>query len=136
MARLMLDTNICIHVLKRNDPIVIRNLERTRPRDVTISSVVAAELWTGVMKSRERRRNEDALNEFLDFVEVLDWPARAAQVYGTIRTQLESKGRLIGAMDLLIAAHAVYEGATLVTRNIREFARVERLTVESWSPSK
>ncbi len=134
MRRLMLDTNICIHAIKRNAPEVIRRLEKTRPEDVAISSIVAAELWTGVMKSRERQRNEQALKEFLDFVVVLDWPAEAAHAYGEIRAGLEAKGRSIGAMDLLIAAHAVHERATLVTRNRDEFARVDGLKVDSWEP--
>jgi tRNA(fMet)-specific endonuclease VapC len=91
----MLDTNICIHAIRRNAPEVIRHLERTRPQDVAISCVVAAELRTGVMKSRERQRNEQALKEFLAFVEVLDWPADAAVVYGEMRATLEAKGRPI-----------------------------------------
>jgi len=132
MRRLMLETNICIHAIKRNAPEVVRRLEKTIPEDVAISSVVAAELWTGVMKSRERGRNERALREFLAFVDVLDFPAEAARAYGEIRAELEAKGRSIGAMDLLIAAHAVHERATLVTRNSDEFARVEQLKVESW----
>lgn len=134
MPRLMLDTNICIHAIKRNEPEIVHRLERTRPRDVAISCVVAAELWTGVMKSRERQRNEQALNEFLAFVEVLDWPVEAARVYGEIRAALEAKGRPIGAMDLLIAAHTIHERATLVTRNADEFTRVESLKTESWKP--
>lgn len=132
MPRLMLDTNICIHAIKRNEPGIVRRLERTQPQEVAISSVVAAELWTGVMKSRERQRNEQALNEFLAFVEVLDWPGEAARVYGGIRAVLEAKGRPIGAMDLLIAAHAIHARAPLATRNRDEFARVEGLRIESW----
>ncbi|HYB89454.1 MAG TPA: type II toxin-antitoxin system VapC family toxin [Candidatus Binataceae bacterium] len=134
MPRLMLDTNICIHALKRNDPEVLRRLERTRPQDVAISSVVAAELWTGVMKSRERQRNEQALKEFLGFIQVLDWPAEAARPYGEMRAALEARRRPIGAMDLLIASHAVHERAILVTRNASEFARVANLKIESWPP--
>jgi tRNA(fMet)-specific endonuclease VapC len=132
MRRLMLETNICIHAIKRNAPEVVRRLERTGPEDVAISSVVAAELWTGVMKSRERGRNEQALREFLAFVDVRDFPAEAARAYGEIRAELEAKGRSIGAMDLLITAHAVHERATLVTRNSDEFKRVDQLKVESW----
>ncbi len=128
----MLDTNICIHAIRRNEPAVLRRLEKISPRDVSISIIVATELWTGVMKSRERQRNEQALKEFLTFIEVLDWPGQAARVYGEIRATLEAKGRSIGAMDLLIAAHAVHEHATLVTRNRDEFARVDGLTIESW----
>jgi tRNA(fMet)-specific endonuclease VapC len=132
MRRLMLDTNICIHAIKRNAPEVVRRLEKTSPEVVAISSIVAAELWTGVMKSRERGRNERALREFLAFVDVLDFPAEAARAYGEIRAELEAKGRSIGAMDLLIAAHAVHERATLVTRNSDEFKRVGQLKLESW----
>jgi tRNA(fMet)-specific endonuclease VapC len=135
MPRFMLDTNICIHAIKRDEPEVVRRLERTRPRDVAISSVVAAELWTGVIKSAQRQRNEQALKEFLAFVNVLDWPADAARIYGEIRGDLEMKGRPIGAMDLLIAAHAIHERAILVTRNAGEFTRVARLKTESWRPS-
>ncbi len=132
MRDLMLDTNICIHAIKRNAPEVLRRLEKTSPQDVAISSIVAAELWTGVMKSRERQRNERALGEFLAFVEVLDWPAEAASIYGEIRAGLEAKGRSIGAMDLLIAAHAAHLRAALVTRNRNEFTRVEGLKVLTW----
>ena len=131
MPRLMLDTNICIHAIKRNEPEIVRRLERTRPRDVAISGVVA-ELWTGVIKSRQRQRNELALNDFLAFVEVLDWPSEAAQLYGEIRATLEAKGRPIGAMDLLIAAHTIHARAVLATWNRDEFARVEGLRIESW----
>ena len=132
MPRLMLDTNICIHAIKRNQSEIVRRLERTRPQDLAISSAVAAELWTGVMKSRERRRNEQALNEFLAFVEVLDWPSDAARVCGEIRAALQAKGRPIGAMDLLIAAHTIHVRAALATRNRDEFERVEDLRIESW----
>jgi tRNA(fMet)-specific endonuclease VapC len=133
MPRIMLDTNICIHAIKRNAPEVLRHLEKTRPEDVAISSVVAAELWTGVIKSRQPQRNEQALKEFLTFVEVLDWPREAARVYGEIRAKLEAKGRSIGAMDLMIAAHAMHGRATLATRNRQEFHRVEGLRIETWS---
>jgi tRNA(fMet)-specific endonuclease VapC len=112
---------------------VVQRLERTRPEDLAISSIVAAELWTGVMKSRARQRNAQALNQFLSIVEVLGWPVEAARVYAESRATLEAKGRPIGAMDMLIAAHALFERATLVTRNVREFARVEGLKVDNWA---
>ena len=76
MRRLMLDTNICIHIIRSTSPPEVRrHLSAVRPQNVAISSIVAAELWTGVMKSRPRQRNELALMEFLEFVAVLDWPA-------------------------------------------------------------
>lgn len=132
MPRLMLDTNICIHVIRRDAPEVSRQLEATRPEEVAISSFVAAELWTGVMMSREKKRNERALGEFLAFVGILAWPVEAARVYGEIRAGLEAKGRAIGALDLLIAAHAVHARATPITRNRNEFIRVAGLQVQTW----
>jgi tRNA(fMet)-specific endonuclease VapC len=75
----------------------------------------------------------EAVRQFLALVTVLDWPAEAAQVYGEIRASLEAAGRSIGAMDLLIAAHAIHEKATLVTRNQSEFRRVTGLQLERWA---
>jgi tRNA(fMet)-specific endonuclease VapC len=129
---LMLDTNICIYVIKNHPPEIRRRLEALPPQNIAISSIVAAELWFGVMKSHQRQNNRLALRDFLGLVEVHDWPTVAARVYGELRARLEAKGRLIGNMDMLIAAHALYEHATLVTRNRREFARVEGLRIETW----
>ena len=133
MARVMLDSDICIHAMRRNKPGVLRRLCATRPGEVAISSIVAGELWVGVMKSRDRERSEHAVKEFLALVEVVGWPPEAAPVYGRIRAALERQGLLIGAMDLLIAAHTLHDRATLVTRNLAEFARVEGLKVENWA---
>ena len=72
------------------------------------------------------------MKEFLAFVEVRGWPVEAARVYGEIRAALEVKGRSIGAMDLLIAANAIHDRSTLVTRNRNEFARVPGLKIASW----
>jgi tRNA(fMet)-specific endonuclease VapC len=132
MPPLMLDTNICIYAIKKQPPEIRRHLEAVRPREIAISSIVAAELWTGVMKSGRRYHNEQALDQFLGFVEVLGWPPEAARLYGELRGRLEAKGRLIGNMDMLIAAHALHERATLVTRNQREFEIVEGLKIEAW----
>ncbi len=100
--------------------------------DVGVSSVVAAELWYGVALSEKKKLNEAALRDFLDFVNVLDWPSGACPVYGRIRAHLKKKGTPIGAMDLLIASHAVFLSAALVTNNTREFDRVPELKVENW----
>jgi tRNA(fMet)-specific endonuclease VapC len=132
MARLMLDTNVSIHIIKGNVPEIRDRLEVFPPQEVAISSIVEAELWVGVMKSRLRQRSQEALKWFLSFVDVLDWPTGAAILYGEIRAQLEKKGRPIGALDLLIAAHAMYEHAILATRNRREFERVDGLRLEVW----
>ena len=129
----MLDSDICIEVM-RGRALAIRNrLERAGRESVAVSSIVAAELWTGVSKSLYTEQSRDAVRAFLAFVIVLDWPAEAAMIYGEIRARLERSGRSIGAMDLLIAAHAVQEKATLVTRNQSEFRRVSGLKVVNWS---
>src|SRR5579863_23863 len=119
----MLDSDICIEVMRGRSPAIRSRLERTDREDVAVSSIVAAELWTGVSKSAYEERSRNALGAFLAFVRVLDWPAEAAAAYGELRARLERSGRSIGAMDLLIATHAVYERATLVTRNQSEFRR-------------
>jgi len=133
MARVMLDTDICVDIMRGRSPAIRSRLERTRPGEVAVSAIVAAELWTGVMKSREPKVAEDEVREFLSYVEVLDWPVEAGRVYGGIRARLEASGNQIGAMDLLIAAHAVHEKAGLVTRNRAEFRRVAGLRLENWA---
>ncbi len=128
----MLDPDVCVDVMRGRSPAIRSRLERTNREDVAVSSIVAAELWTGVSKSAQAERSKDAVLAFLAYVTVLDWPAEAAPRYGEIRARLETSGRSIGAMDLLIAAHALHEKATLVTRNLSEFRRVTDLKVESW----
>lgn len=131
--RLMLDTNICIYVMKHKPAAVAERLRGVKVGEVAISAIVLAELEHGVAKSRQRPRSAAALDAFLPFVRVLDWPAAAASSYAEIRAELERRGEIIGANDLMIAAHARYAGATLVTNNVREFARVPGLQVENWA---
>jgi tRNA(fMet)-specific endonuclease VapC len=128
----MLDSDVCIDVMRGQSPSIRARLERMSPEEVAVSSIVAGELWTGVSKSTQPERSRTAINAFLAYVSVLDWPAEAAPTYGDLRAQLESSGRSIGSMDLLIAAHAIYERAILVTRNLSEFRRVSGLKVETW----
>jgi tRNA(fMet)-specific endonuclease VapC len=128
----MLDTNTCIAIIKERPAEARKKLNEIPVGDVGVSSVVVAELWYGVTQSQRQKDNEEALNGFLQYVTVLDWPAQAAPEYGRIRTHLQQKGTPIGSMDLLIAAHAVTVGAVLVTDNVREFRRVPKLKVENW----
>jgi tRNA(fMet)-specific endonuclease VapC len=132
MTRLMLDTDICIYAMRRRPALVQRRLESLDQSEVAISCMVAAELWFGVRKSQFSLRSEAALLSFLSRVTVLDWPSRAARLYGSIRAHLERRGTPIGEEDMLIAAHALHEGLPLVTNNAREFRRVPGLKVESW----
>jgi tRNA(fMet)-specific endonuclease VapC len=130
--RYLLDTNICIYVIKRRPPQVLVRFQRCALGDIGLSTVTLAELQYGVAKSAFPERNQQALDAFTLPLEVVPFDAAAALAYGPIRATLERQGTPIGAMDLLIAAHARSLGVTLVTNNPREFGRVEGLQMETW----
>ena len=128
----LLDTNICIAIIKKCPAEVQKKLTRMAVGEVAISSFVLAELWYGVELSEKKEENKTALNNFLQYVTVLDWPDLAGEKYGNIRARLRQKGTPIGANDLLIAAHALALDAVLVSDNTREFLRVPGLKLENW----
>ena len=132
MIRYMLDINTCIAIIKRRPDTIQARLTDLSVDEVGISSIVAAELWYGVAFSQKKKQNETALKDFLDYVVVLDWPFEAGEIYGRLRANLKRKGTPVGAMDLLIAAHALFLDAVLVTSNEKEFRRVPDLTIENW----
>jgi len=129
----MLDTNICIYIMKNHPPSVQKRLKNIPIGSVSISSIVLAELWYEVKKSKLVSKNTQALKDFLNFLIIEDWPERAASIYGNIRADLEKAGKTTGPNDLLIAAHAQCLDATLVTNNISEFERVKNLKLENWT---
>jgi len=132
VIRYMLDTNTCIAIIKHRPDTIKTRLATLAVEEVGISGIVAAELWYGVAFSQKKKQNETALKDFLDYVTELDWPFEAGKIYGRIRADLKGKGTPIGAMDLLIAAHALFLEAVLVTGNEREFQRVPDLKIENW----
>lgn len=129
----MLDTNICIYVIKQKPESVIRRFLEHDPEEMCISAITYAEMMYGVEKSLAAEKNRLAMSLFLSPITMLDFDDHAALEYGKIRADLEKKGTPIGSMDLLISAHAKSEGLILVTNNTREFARVEGLRVENWA---
>jgi tRNA(fMet)-specific endonuclease VapC len=133
MLRYMLDTDICSYVMKRSHDPLLRRLQRVPVSDVCVSVVTKSELLYGVEVSPRRQQDEAALNAFLNYVEVLDFPDGASSHYAQIRAQLKKSGKMIGANDLFIAAHARSLGLTLVTHNTQEFRRVNRLAIEDWT---
>jgi len=133
MPAYMLDTDISSYIMKRSQVTVLRRLQSVEVADVSISAITKCELMFGVQVSPQRQRDETALRAFLRHVEVLDFPDGAALDYARIRADLKLHGALIGANDLLIAAHALSLGLTLVTNNTREFGRVKGLKVENWT---
>lgn len=128
----LLDTNICIAIIKKCPAEVKKRLTKTAVGDVAISSIVLAELCYGVELSQRQEENNAALDDFLQYVTVLDWPEQASHQYGIIRAYLRKKGTPIGANDLLIAAHALALDAILVSDNSKEFLRVPELKLENW----
>ena len=130
--RYMLDTNICIYVIKHKPITVFQKLQNINPEDVCISSVTYAELVHGVEKSAAVEKNRLALSMLLANMEILDFDVDAADCYGKIRAALEKKGTPIGPLDMMIAAHAQSLGYTVVTNNVKEFSRVSALQIENW----
>lgn len=130
--RFMLDTNLCIALIKRKPAKTLQKLTTLSPGEVGISAVTLAELRYGVAKSVQRERNAQALDAFVLPLEIADFDEAAADTYGQVRTALEKSGTPIGPLDTQIGAHALSLGAVLVTHNTREFRRVSGLAVEDW----
>ena len=129
----MVDTNICIYVIKEKPESVIRKFLKNNPEEMCISSITYAELLYGVEKSKAIQKNRIALSLFLSPIKILEFNDYAAQEYGQIRADLEQKGMPIGSMDMLIAGHAKAEDLILVTNNTKEFQRVAGLKLENWA---
>ena len=128
----MLDTKICIYLIKQQPKEVIDKFQEIPPGEVAISSVTVAEMMYGVAKSQHKDKNESALVSFLAPLEIVDFGFKAAQHYGIIRANLEKMGTPVGAYDLMIAAHSLSLGLVLVTNNEREYQRIPDLIVENW----
>lgn len=128
----LLDTNICIYLIKRRPPQALAHFRRCAVGDIGLSTVTLAELQYGVAKSQFPAQNQQALDAFTLPLEVVAFDAAAAAAYGPVRAALERQGTPIGALDLLIAAHALSRGVILATNNPREFSRVPGLRVENW----
>ena len=131
MLQYMLDTNICIYVMKHY-PAEVRDRFNRLADQLCISSITLAELHYGAEKSARRPENLQAIDQFVARLEVMSFTPKAAAHHGQIRAQLERAGRPAGAYDMLIGAHARSEGLTVVTNNMREFERMPGVQVENW----
>lgn len=133
MLRYLLDTDICSYVI-RNRPVAVRaRMDAVPLAEQAISSVTYAELMVGVARSSKPMKNREIVAAFVSHLAVLAWDANAAEHYADIRTRLDEAGTPIGAMDMMIAAHARSLAMTIVTNNLRHFDKVPRLRVESWA---
>ncbi len=130
--RFLLDTNICIYIIKKRPAHIVKKFHKFMPGDIAISSVSVAELYFGVFNSQHVEKNLAALQNFLMPLEILAFDENAAMHYGQIRSMLQIHGTPIGSLDLMIAAHARSISAPVVTNNTKEFNRVPELKVENW----
>lgn len=133
MIHYLLDTNICIYLIKNRPPAVLEKFKQHPPQDVAISIITLFELEYGVEKSRQQQRAKKALAQFLLPLNILDMDRAAATEAATIRAQLERKGTPIGPYDILIAGQARSQAMTLVTNNTKEFSKIAGLTLENWT---
>ena len=131
--KFMLDTNTCIYIIKRKPPKVLGHFKAYSIGEIGISSMTLAELRFGVEKSQHIQKNQEALDAFILPLEIADFDEKAAKSYGEIRAALEKAGNPIGSMDMLISAHALSLGLTLVTNNVREFRKIKHLKVIDWA---
>jgi len=130
----MLDTNICIYIIKKKTETVLSKLKRNRKKGLYISTITLAELEFGNVNadSSYKERNQLALLEFLSIMGIKHFDENAAKEYGIIKKDLKDKNCLIGPFDMLIGAHAKSLNMTLVTNNVREFERIKDLKIENW----
>jgi len=131
VLKYMLDTNICIYVIKRR-PLEVLDKFNLHAGQLSISSITLAELLHGCEKSEFVEKNIRHVEDFCSRLEVLNYDERAAQHYGAIRAELEKTGKTIGVNDLHIAGHCRSRALTLVSNNLREFSRVNGLITTNW----
>ena len=130
--RFMLDSDICIYLIKKRPENVIKRIGESLSDGIVISSITLAELEFGVANSTYPEKNSNALIQMLSSINILPFDSRAAAAYGPLRAELQQSGLPIGALDMLIAAHAKSLNLTLVTNNVREFSRINGLKIENW----
>jgi tRNA(fMet)-specific endonuclease VapC len=131
MLTYMLDTNICIYVMK-NYPPALRDKFNSLAEQLCISCITLGELHYGAEMSARRTENLIAIEHFTARLEVLPFEAKAAMHYGQVRAELERAGALCGPHDMQIGGHARSEGLIVVTNNAREFSRMPGIRVENW----
>lgn len=129
----MLDTDICIYIIKRRPELVAHRFRKTPLEDLCISAITYAELMNVAKKSARVETNIAKLTELAKELQVLPFDVDAATTYGDVRSRLEHRGQVIGANDLLISAHALQRDLILVTNNEKEYRRVDGLRLENWA---
>ena len=128
----LLDTNTCIQLWQRNNARVRAHFSACSPSDVSLCSVVKAELLFGALNSQNKVANTALLKKLFAPLHSFEFDDTAAHCYAEIRMDLSARGKIIGANDLMIAAIAMANQLTIVTHNTSEFSRVQNLSIEDW----
>ena len=128
----MLDTDICSYIIRERPLSVLEKFKKIDISEICISAITHAELLYGVARSSSKKINRNIVDDFVGRLIVLDWNSAAAEQYGKLRADLEAMGKIIGNMDMMIAAHALSLGATVVTNNTRHFGSVPKLKTTNW----
>ena len=132
MKDIMLDTNICIYIIKNKPKSVMEKFQEYDVGDISLSSITISELYYGAYKSEYKEKNLLALEHFLQPFNIVEYDLKASIEYGEIRATLERQGNVIGGLDMQIAAHARSLDMTLITNNTKEFIRVDNLVIDNW----
>lgn len=132
MTRYLLDTNICIYLIKKHPPEVLARFQQIQIKQLHIPTITLFELYYGIEKNNSQQRNLAALENFIAPLTIVDFTLDAAKKAAKIRCNLQKQGTPIGAYDLQIAAIALSLNMTLLTNNTREFERVNGLKLENW----
>ena len=131
----MLDTNMCIFIIKKKYENILVQLKKNRQKGLCVSSITLAELEFGIENAEHeyKARNRIALMEFLTIMKIKYFDENAAREYGIIKKDLKDRKCLIGPLDMLIGAHAKSLKVTLVTNNTKEFSRIQNMKIEDWT---
>ena len=130
----LLDTNICIFLIKNKFPNLTKRILSCTNQDVVLSAISVAEMEYGASKSQNREKNRQALLDFcIDFNTILNFTTEDAEAYGIIRAYLEKRGKLIGPYDMQIAAQGMTRNLTIITNNYEEFSRIPWIRIEDWT---
>jgi tRNA(fMet)-specific endonuclease VapC len=132
MTRYLLDTNICIYLIKKHPPEVLARFQQIQLKQLHIPTITLFELYYGIEKNNSQQRNLAALENFITPLTIVDFTLDAAKKAAKIRNHLQKQGTPIGAYDIQIAAIAISLNMTLLTNNTREFERVKGLKLENW----
>jgi len=129
----LLDTNICIFLIKKKNPLLIEKFKKNYNKGIFISSLTLAELEYGVENSEHIEKNRLSLIEFLTIFEILNFEQKDAKEFGIIKRDLRNSGKMIGAVDALLAAQSISRKLIFITNNTKEFERINNLKIEDWT---